>query len=182
MALAIRMSRAGRKKRPFYRIVVADKRMPRDGRFIETLGSYNPLIDSDNDNRVKFKEERVQYWLDQGAEPSTRVARLLAQKGLRDHPGYNETPKKSAPKAKAQERERERQEKLEAQRQAEEEARAAAAAEEKAPADDNVAETADQAQPADEAQENAEQGEAAEPAQAEDEGEANAESDEQQNS
>jgi small subunit ribosomal protein S16 len=137
--------------------------MPRDGRFIETLGSYNPLVNSDNDNRVKFKEERVQYWLDQGAQPSTRVARLLAEKGFRAHPGYNETPKKSAPKAKAQERERERQEKLEAQRQAEEEAKAAAAAEEKAPADNHEADGSGQAVPDEQQQDQgeAESGDAA---------------------
>ena len=71
MALAIRLSRGGRKARPFYRIVVADKRMARDGLYIEKLGTYNPLLANDDENRVKLVEERIKYWLSQGAQPSS---------------------------------------------------------------------------------------------------------------
>lgn len=152
MALAIRMARKGRKQRPFYRIVVTDSRNPRDGRFIETLGSYNPL--NDTENRVAFKQERVQYWLDQGAKPSDRVARMLSKAGLAEAPEIHESPKKSAPKAKAQERMKEKEEKLKAQQEAEEAAKAEAAeAETEAPAEEAPAEEqkAEEA-PAEEAQ------------------------------
>ena len=86
MALAIRLSRAGRKARPFYRIVVADKRMPRDGRYIERLGTYNPLLDDQNEERVKLVEDRIKYWLSQGAKPSERVAIFLGKAGIIDMP------------------------------------------------------------------------------------------------
>ena len=79
MALKIRLSRGGAKKRPFYRIVVADARSPRDGRFIERVGTYNPMVAKDSDDRVVLKEERIKYWLSQGAKPSDRVARFLGQ-------------------------------------------------------------------------------------------------------
>ena len=77
MALKIRMSRGGAKRRPFYRIVVADSRKPRDGRFIERLGTYDPMLDRENPDRVKLNEERIKHWLSQGAQPSDRVARFL---------------------------------------------------------------------------------------------------------
>ena len=77
MALKIRLSRGGAKKQPFYRIVVADSRSPRDGRFIERLGTYNPMVAKDSENRITLKEERIKYWLSQGAKPSDRVARFL---------------------------------------------------------------------------------------------------------
>lgn len=77
MAMKIRLARGGSKKRPFYRIVAADSRMPRDGRFIEKLGTYNPLLPKDSEERVKMDMERVQYWLDQGAQPTDRIARML---------------------------------------------------------------------------------------------------------
>jgi len=76
MALSMRLSRGGRKSRPFYRIVVADKRMPRDGRYIERLGTYNPLLAKDDDNRVNLNEDRIKHWLGEGAQPSYRVAIL----------------------------------------------------------------------------------------------------------
>jgi small subunit ribosomal protein S16 len=104
MALKIRMARAGAKKRPFYSIVVADSRSPRDGRFIEKLGSYNPMLAKDHPERVKLKAERVQHWLSVGALPSERVARFLGDAGLRDKPPRRETPKQSAPRKKAQAR------------------------------------------------------------------------------
>ncbi|MGH6989269.1 MAG: 30S ribosomal protein S16 [Stellaceae bacterium] len=104
MALKIRMARAGAKKRPFYAIVVADSRSPRDGRFIEKLGTYNPMLARDHPERVKLKTERVEHWLGVGALPSERVARFLGDAGLRAKPATRETPKQSAPKKKAQER------------------------------------------------------------------------------
>lgn len=77
MAMKIRLARGGSKKRPFYRIVASDSRMPRDGRFIEKLGTYNPLLPKDSEERVKMDMERVQHWLDQGAQPTDRVSRFL---------------------------------------------------------------------------------------------------------
>jgi small subunit ribosomal protein S16 len=133
MALAIRMTRGGRKNRPYYRIVVADKRAPRDGRFIEKLGSYDPLLKSDHKDRVVLNAERIAYWIGQGAKPSDRVARFMGQAGLAPMPKYNETPKKSAPKAKTIERNREKEEKAKA-------AAEAAKAAKNAPAEDPVAE------------------------------------------
>lgn len=104
MATKIRMTRAGAKKRPFYYIVVADSRSPRDGRFIERIGTYNPMLEKGHADRVTLKTERVKYWLSVGAQPSDRVQRFLADAGLGPKPEIRETPKKSAPKAKAQER------------------------------------------------------------------------------
>ena len=77
MAMKIRLARGGSKKRPFYRIVAADSRMPRDGRYIERLGTYNPLLPKDSEERVKMNMERIQYWLDQGATPTDRISRML---------------------------------------------------------------------------------------------------------
>ena len=104
MALKIRMTRGGAKKRPFYSIVVADSRNPRDGRFIEKVGTYNPMLDRGHKERVVLKGERIEHWLKMGATPSDRVARFLGDAGLRPKPEIRETPKKSAPRAKAQER------------------------------------------------------------------------------
>lgn len=118
MALKIRLARAGSKKRPYYHIVVADVRSPRDGRFIERLGSWNPMLPKDGE-RVKFDEERVKHWLDNGALPTDRVLRFLDQAGLATRAERN-NPQKAKPGKKAQER-------IEAARQAEEEAKAAAA-------------------------------------------------------
>ena len=89
MALKIRMARAGAKKRPFFSIVVADSRSPRDGRFIEKLGTYNPMLAKDHPERVKLKTERVLHWLGVGALPSERVARFLGEAGLRDKPSIS---------------------------------------------------------------------------------------------
>ncbi len=82
MAMKIRLARGGSKKRPFYRVVAADSRMARDGRFIEKLGTYNPLLPKDSEERVKLDMERVQYWLGQGAQPTDRVARFLEAAGV----------------------------------------------------------------------------------------------------
>lgn len=101
MSVSIRMTRQGTKKRPYYHVVAADSRCPRDGRFIEKLGTYNPMLAKDNPERVKLNSERIVYWLKVGAEPSDRVARFLGDAGIAPKPTWNETPKKSAPKAKA---------------------------------------------------------------------------------
>ena len=96
MAMKIRLARGGSKKRPFYSIVATDSRMPRDGRFLEKLGTYNPLLAKDSEERVKLNMERVQYWLSQGAQPTDRVARFLEASGTRPK-------KRAAEKAKAAE-------------------------------------------------------------------------------
>ena len=134
MALKLRLSRGGRKDRPHYSIVVADSRSPRDGRFIEKVGAYNPLLKKDDENRVKLVGERITYWLGQGAKPSDRVARFLGEAGLAPMPEQSNNPQKAKPKAKAQEREKERLEKIEAAKAAEEEAKAKAAADAEAAA------------------------------------------------
>jgi small subunit ribosomal protein S16 len=107
MALKIRLARGGAKKRPFYSIVIADARSPRDGRFIEKVGTYNPMLDRDHAERVTLKEERLKHWLGVGAQPTERVARFLGKAGLVEMPAQRETPVKSAPKAKAQARAKE---------------------------------------------------------------------------
>lgn len=104
MATKIRMSRAGAKNRPFFRIVVADSRSPRDGRFLEKLGTYNPLLAKGHPERVVLNVERIKHWLSVGATPSDRVARFLHEANLGPKPAIRETPKKSAPRAKTQER------------------------------------------------------------------------------
>jgi len=103
MAMKIRLARGGSKKRPFYRIVAADSRMPRDGRFIEKLGSYNPLLPKDSEERVQMNVERVQHWLDQGAQPTDRVSRFLEAAGVIAKKERN-NPKKAVPGKAAQDR------------------------------------------------------------------------------
>ncbi|MFZ5964581.1 30S ribosomal protein S16 [Thalassococcus sp. BH17M4-6] len=103
MAIKIRLARGGSKKRPHYRIVAADSRMPRDGRFIEKLGTYNPLLPKDSEDRVKMDVERVQYWLSQGAQTTDRVTRFLEAAGIKDKTERN-NPKKGTPGKAAQER------------------------------------------------------------------------------
>ena len=110
MSLKLRLSRGGAKKRPYYRIVVADSRMPRDGRYIERVGTYNPMLPQEHPERIKLNDERVKHWLGVGAKPSDRVARFLGQAEIIPLPEIRETPKKSAPRAKAQERIREAEE------------------------------------------------------------------------
>ncbi|MEI4232595.1 30S ribosomal protein S16 [Roseovarius sp. D22-M7] len=103
MAMKIRLARAGSKKRPFYRIVAADSRMPRDGRFLEKLGIYNPLLPKDSEERVKMNVERIKHWLDQGAQPTDRISRMLeAAEVLPKKERAN--MKKAVPGKKAQER------------------------------------------------------------------------------
>ena len=104
MSLKIRLARGGAKKRPFFSIVIADTRSPRDGRFIERVGTYNPMVEKGHAERLVLKEERVKHWLGVGALPTERVARFFGDAGLIAKPEIRETPKRSAPKAKAQER------------------------------------------------------------------------------
>ena len=118
MATKIRLARGGSKKRPFYAIVVADSRMPRDGRFLEKVGVYNPLLAKDSEDRVKLDMERVQVWLDKGAQPTDRVVRFLEAAGLRAKAERN-NPKAAVPGKKAQERAKERAAKAEAAASAE---------------------------------------------------------------
>ena len=132
MSVRIRLSRGGSKKHPFYRIVAADQRAPRDGRFIERLGSYNPLLPQDHQDRLVLDTEKVKAWLAKGAEPTERLQKLFANLGICDAPKIGNQPKKSAPKAKALERIKEKEEKAraaaEAAAAAEAEANAAAEA------------------------------------------------------
>ena len=104
MGLKIRLARAGAKKRPYYHIVVADSRSPRDGRFIEKLGSYNPMLPADHADRVRLQEDRISHWLQHGAIATDRVARFLGRAGLAPMPEFREQPQQSAPKRRAQER------------------------------------------------------------------------------
>ena len=104
MSLKIRLARGGAKKRPFYSIVVAESRSPRDGRFIEKIGTYNPMLDKGHAERLVIKEERVKHWLGVGALPTERVARFFGDAGFIAKPEMSVTPQRSAPKAKAQER------------------------------------------------------------------------------
>ena len=128
MALSIRLSRGGSKKRPYYRIVVADARSPRDGKFIERIGSYNPLLGKDDEKRVVIDAERAKHWVGVGAQPTDRVARFLDAAGVKERAARS-NPKKGEPGEKAKERAEERAEKLKAQQEAEAEAANAPAAE-----------------------------------------------------
>ncbi len=103
MSLKIRLSRGGAKKRPFYRIVVADARMPRDGRFVEKIGTFDPLKAKDDANRLVLDQEKAKAWLAKGAQPTDRVLRLLDGLGLAKRPAHM-NPEKAMPKKKAQER------------------------------------------------------------------------------
>ena len=162
MAIALRLSRGGAKKRPYYRIVAADSRYPRDGRYLEQIGTYNPLLAKDDEKRVQLNEDRAKYWLGVGAQPSDRVARFLDAAGIRERAARN-NPNKAEPGEKAKERaeekaakEAEAAEALKAAEEApaeevkEEEAPAEAAADEEAPLEEAKEEA-----PAEEAKEEA---------------------------
>lgn len=123
MSLKLRLARAGTKKRPFYHVVIADARAPRDGRFIEKLGTYNPLL-ADNDKKVTIDTERARHWLGVGAQPTQRVARFLAAAGLMAAPTQN-NPIKAKPGAKALERAEARRARAEAPAEAPAEAASA---------------------------------------------------------
>ncbi len=150
MALKIRLARGGAKKRPSYRIVVADSRRARDSRFIEKLGTFDPLLPKDSAERVKFDTERVKYWLGQGAKPSDRVARFLGAADVIPMPARRNNPQKAKPRAKTQARLAEAEEAKAAAETAAAEAAAAPAEEalaeeakaEEAPAEEAKAEEA----------------------------------------
>ncbi len=127
MAVRIRLSRGGSKKRPFYRIVAADQRAPRDGRYIEKLGTYNPLLPREHAERLVVDQDKVKSWLSKGAQPTERLQKLFANLGLCAAPKISAQPKKSAPKAKAQERMKEKAEKAAAAAEAAKAAEAAPA-------------------------------------------------------
>jgi small subunit ribosomal protein S16 len=133
--LKIRMSRGGAKKRPFYKIVIADSRRPRDGKFIEKVGFFNPLLPKDKKERLNLDTDRIKYWLSQGAQPSDRVARFLGQENIIPMPAQKNNPIKAKPKKKAQE-------KLKAAEEAKKAAEAAAAAPAPAAEEAPVAEAA----------------------------------------
>ena len=159
MAIALRLSRGGAKKRPYYRIVAADARAPRDGKYLEQIGTYNPILAKDSPERVKLNEDRARYWLGVGAQPSDRVLRFLDAAGILERAPRN-NPKKGEPGENAKERAEEKAAKLaeaeEAKKAAEEEAKAAAAAPaeeapaEEAPAAEAPAESGDSAEAASE--------------------------------
>ena len=158
MALKIRLARGGSKKRPFYRVVVADSRAPRDGRYIEKIGTYNPRLAKDRDDRINIDGEKAADWVRKGAVPTDRVARFLSQIEVDGKPVYawkaGNNPQKGEPGTKAKERVQERADKEAAKKEAEEEAKKAAEeakkapAEEEAPAEEAAAEEA----PAEEAE------------------------------
>ena len=128
MALKIRLARGGAKKRPFYRIVVAEAAAPRDGRYVERVGTYNPMVPKDHEQRLTLNGERINFWMSKGAQPTERVHKMLASAGLMAAPVLRDQPKKSAPGKKRAEREAAAAE--------------AAAVAEEAPAEEAVAEEA----------------------------------------
>jgi small subunit ribosomal protein S16 len=146
MSLRIRLSRAGAKKRPFYRVVIADSRKPRDGRFIERVGTYNPMVAKEHPDRIVLKEERIKYWLGVGAQPSDRVARFLGQAGLIEVPARPEQTKQHLPRPKTLERMKEAEEAAaakarEPEKPAEAETPAAEEKAEETPAEEKAEET-----------------------------------------
>jgi small subunit ribosomal protein S16 len=141
MALKIRLARGGAKKRPFYQIVVADARSPRDGRFVEKVGTYNPMLPQDNQDRIRLNTDRIKHWLSVGAQPTDRVALFLGNAQIIEMPVRRENPKQAAPKAKAQERMKAAEE---ARKEAEE-ARKMAAEEAKKAKEEPVAEVVEEA-------------------------------------
>ena len=137
MSVSIRLSRGGAKKRPYYKVVVSNSRAPRDGKYLEQVGTYNPILAKDDENRVRLNEDRVRYWLGVGAQPTDRVARMLDKAGIKEREATN-NPKKGEPGQKAKDRAEEKADKL---REAEEAAKAAEEAA-NAPAEEAAAEEA----------------------------------------
>ena len=166
MSLKIRLARGGAKNRPYYRVVVADSRMPRDGRYIERVGSYNPMLEHGDENRLVIREDRVKHWLSVGAQSTDRVQRLLAQAGMVEAKPRRDQTKQDKPKAKALERIQEKEEAAKAA--AEAAAEAAAAPAEEAPAEEAPAEEATPAEEAAATEEAAAEDAPAEEAAAED--------------
>jgi small subunit ribosomal protein S16 len=148
MSLRIRLARGGAKKRPFYRIVVADSRSPRDGRFIEKIGTYNPMVAKDHPERIKLDEDRAKHWISVGATPSDRVARFLGQANVIAMPAIPQQTKKSQPRAKTLERMKEAEK---AKAAAAEAAAAAPPQQEEPPAAEPEAEAPAEEAPAEEA-------------------------------
>ncbi|MEK9910990.1 MAG: 30S ribosomal protein S16 [Candidatus Puniceispirillum sp.] len=146
MALKIRLARGGAKKRPFYRIVVAEAASPRDGRYVERVGTYNPMVPKDHEQRLVINGERISFWLSKGAQPTERVHKMLAAAGLMAAPVIRDQPKKSAPGQKRAEREAAAAEAAAAVEEAPAEEAAAEAAEavEEAPAEEAAAEAAEE--------------------------------------
>jgi small subunit ribosomal protein S16 len=140
MSVSLRLARGGSKKRPYYKIVVANSRAPRDGKYLEQVGTYNPLLAKDDTNRVRLIEDRINYWLGVGAQPTDRVARMLDKAGIKERAATS-NPKKGEPGQKAKDRAEEKAEKL---REAEEAANAPA----EAPAEEAPAEEAPAAEEA----------------------------------
>ena len=144
MAVAIRLSRGGAKKRPYYRIVVADGRAPRDGKYLEQIGTYNPMLPKDSAERVKLNEDRARHWLSVGAKPSDRVHRFLDMAGILERAPRN-NPKKGEPGEAAKERAEEKAAKLAEAEQAVEETQEVEVADsvevEEAPAEEAKEET-----------------------------------------
>ena len=146
MALKIRLARGGAKKRPFYRIVVAEASAPRDGRYVERVGTYNPMVPKDHEQRLTLNGERISFWMSKGAQPTERVHKMLASAGLMAAPVLRDQPKKSAPGKKRAEREAAAAEAAAAAPEA-----AAAAPAEDTPAEDTPAEETSAEAPAAEA-------------------------------
>ena len=172
MAIALRLSRGGAKKRPYYRIVAADSRRARDGKYLEQIGTYNPLLAKDDPTRVKLDEDRARYWLGVGAQPSDRVARFLDAAGVRERAARN-NPNKAEPGERAKERAEERatkQAEAEELRKAAEEEAKGAASEAEETAEEAAVETQGDAD-ADNAEVSGDEGAGAEAAETADEGE-----------
>ena len=148
MALKIRLARGGAKKRPFYRIVVAEASAPRDGRYVERVGTYNPMVPKDHEQRLTLNGERISFWMSKGAQPTERVHKMLASAGLMAAPALRDQPKKSAPGKKRAEREAAA---AEAAAAAAEAAAAAAEAEAAQAAEEAVADAPAEEAPAEEA-------------------------------
>ncbi len=138
--IKLRLSRAGSKKRPYYKIVVADVRAPRDGKFVEKVGTYNPMVAKDSPERLILKKDRVEHWLKEGAKPTDRVAKFLALNGFGKKPAIPAHTKQHLPKAKAQERLKAKEEKAKANAEAKKQAEADAKSEKEAPKEEVVAE------------------------------------------
>jgi len=135
MALKIRLARGGAKKRPFYRIVVAEASSPRDGRYVERVGTYNPMVPKEHEQRMTLNSERITFWLGQGAKPTDRVHKMLAAAGLTEAPVIRDQPKKSAPGKKRTDREAQAAEAAAAAKEAAAAAEVAEAVVEEAPAE-----------------------------------------------
>ena len=136
MALKIRLARGGAKKRPFYRIVVAEASSPRDGRYVERVGTYNPMVPKEHEHRMTLNSERITFWLGKGAKPTERVHKMLAAAGLAKPIVIRDQPKKSAPGKKRAEREAEAAEAIAAAEEPAEEGAAGAPAEEASPVEE----------------------------------------------